>query len=115
VTPRLIAAVISLPCLVFIADIIGVMGGYIVSVYKLGFNSSNYIIKTIEYLEMMDVISGLVKAAIFGFIIAIISSYHGYHSQKGAKGVGGATTSAVVTSSIYILISNYILTELFFN
>ena len=115
VAPRVLAAVITLPLLVLIGDIIGVMGGYLVSTTKLGFNSSNYIINTVQYLESMDVISGLVKAAAFGFIISIMSCYHGYYSDKGAKGVGNATTSAVVSSSILILISNYLITELFFS
>ncbi len=115
VTPRVIAAVLTLPCLVLVGDIIGVMGGYLVSVYKLDFNSTNYIINTLEYLEAADVISGLVKAAVFGFIISIMSCYHGYYSDKGAKGVGFATTSAVVSSSILILISNYLITEIFFS
>ncbi|MDP4708958.1 MAG: ABC transporter permease [Rickettsiaceae bacterium] len=115
VAPRVIAAVITLPCLVLIGDIIGVMGGYLVSTYKLGFNSTSYIINTAEYLESIDVISGLVKAAVFGFIISIMSCYHGYYSDKGAKGVGSATTAAVVSSSIMILISNYLITEIFFS
>lgn len=115
VFPRVVAAVIMLPCLVLIGDIIGVMGGYLVSVYKLGFNSSNYIINTFKYLEGIDVISGLVKAAAFGFIISIMSCYSGYYSSKGAKGVGNATTIAVVNSSIFILLSNYLITELFFS
>ena len=115
VCPRVIAAVISMPCLVLIGDIIGVMGGYLVSTYKLDFNSTSYIISTVEYLESIDVVSGLVKSAIFGFIIAIMSCYHGYYSGKGARGVGAATTAAVVSSSILILISNYLLTEIFFS
>jgi phospholipid/cholesterol/gamma-HCH transport system permease protein len=114
VVPRVLAAVIMLPCLVLIGDIIGVMGGYLVSIYKLNFNSSNYIINSFKYLEMIDVVSGLVKATAFGFIIAIMSCYSGYYSDKGAKGVGRATTSAVVNSSILILLSNYLITELFF-
>ncbi len=115
VVPRVIASVISLPCLVFVGNIIGVMGGYLVSVYKLDFNSTNYIISTVEYLEFIDILSGLVKAAIFGFIIAVMSCYHGYYSDKGARGVGLATTNAVVSSSILILFSNYLITELFFS
>ncbi len=115
VTPRVLAAVITLPCLVLIGDIIGVMGGYLISTNKLGFNSTTYIINTIEYLETMDVVSGLVKAAVFGFIISVMSCYHGYYSDKGARGVGAATTSAVVSSSILILISNYFITEIFFH
>jgi phospholipid/cholesterol/gamma-HCH transport system permease protein len=115
VVPRVLAAVITLPCLVLIGDIIGVMGGYLVSTGKLGFNSTQYLINTATYLESIDVISGLVKAAVFGFIIASISCYTGYYSDKGAKGVGSATTAAVVNSSIMILINNYLITELFFN
>jgi len=115
VVPRVLAAVITLPCLVLVGDIIGVMGGYLVSTHKLGFNGTNYILNTVEYLESIDVISGLVKAAVFGFIIAMMSCYHGYYSGKGAKGVGSATTAAVVSSSIMILISNYLITELFFS
>jgi len=115
VAPRVIAAVITLPCLVLIGDIIGVMGGYLVSTYKLGFNSTSYIINTVEYLKAIDVISGLVKAAAFGFIISVMSCYHGYYSGKGARGVGSATTAAVVSSSIMILISNYLITEIFFS
>jgi len=114
VIPRVIAAVIMLPCLVLIGDIIGVMGGYLVSVQKLGFNSSNYLTSTFKYLESIDVISGLVKAGAFGLIISVVSCYNGYHSDKGAKGVGSATTKAVVMSSIFILLSNYLITELFF-
>ena len=115
VVPRVLAAIISMPCLVLIGDIIGVMGGYLVSVNKLGFNSVIYIINTIEYLESIDVISGLVKAAVFGFIISMMSCYHGYYSDKGAKGVGAATTKAVVSSSILILITNYLITQIFFS
>jgi phospholipid/cholesterol/gamma-HCH transport system permease protein len=115
VVPRVVAAVVTLPLLVLIGDIIGVMGGYLVSIHKLGFNSNSYIINTVEYLEFMDIISGLVKAAAFGFIISVMSCYHGYYSGKGAKGVGNATTYAVVNSSILILISNYLITEIFFS
>lgn len=114
VSPRILAAAITLPCLVLIGDIIGVMGGYIVSVKKLDFNSANYIINTFKHLERIDVVSGLVKAFVFGIIISTVSCYCGYYSDKGAKGVGSATTKAVVNSSIMILLSNYVVTELFF-
>lgn len=115
VSPRVLAAAVTLPCLVFIGDIIGVMGGYMVSVHKLDFNSANYIISTLKYLETIDVMSGLVKAFVFGIIISTVSCYSGYNSDKGAKGVGNATTMAVVNSSILILLSNYLITELFFS
>jgi phospholipid/cholesterol/gamma-HCH transport system permease protein len=115
VTPRLIACVLMLPCLVLIGDVIGVMGGYLVSVYKLEFNSSYYILNTFANLKSIDVVSGMVKAAVFGLIISIIGCYSGYNAEKGAQGVGKATTSAVVNSSILILLSNYCLTQLFFS
>ncbi len=114
VVPRLIAGLLMLPVLVLIADIIGVAGGYVVGVYKLGFNPATYINNTYDAMEALDVISGLVKAAAFGFIIALMGCYNGYHSKGGAQGVGAATTNAVVSSSIAILIVNYVITEMFF-
>lgn len=112
--PRLLAGVLMLPILVLIADIIGVFGGYLVSVHELDFNPATYLINTFDYLEAKDVISGLVKASVFGFIITLMGCYHGYHSRGGAQGVGTATTQAVVSASILILLFNYILTALFF-
>ncbi len=114
VAPRLIAGLFMFPVLVLIADVIGVFGGYIVAVYKLGFNASNYIQRTYEFLEAEDVVSGLVKAAAFGFIVTLMGCYHGYNSKGGAQGVGAATTNAVVSASILILSVDYILTEIFF-
>ena len=103
-----------MPCLVFFADIVGVLGGYLASVHKLGFNPVSYLKNTFDFLEPIDVTSGLVKAAVFGFIIALMGCYHGYRSRGGAQGVGTATTNAVVSASILILTSNYVVTELFF-
>src|SRR5579863_6947679 len=114
IAPRLTAGLLMLPVLVLIADIIGVFGGYIVGTYKLGFNAASYLTQTETYLERMDVISGLVKAGAFGFIVALMGCYHGYHSRGGAEGVGQATTHAVVSASILILLSNYMLTAAFF-
>lgn len=114
VAPRLIAGVLMLPLLVVIADIIGVFGGYLVAVYKLGFNPSLYIQNSWDFLEVQDVVSGLAKAAVFGFIITLMGCYFGYHSRGGAQGVGQATTNAVVSAAILILCFDYILTEIFF-
>ena len=114
IVPRLWAGVIMLPLLVLAADAIGVFGGYLVATYKLGFNSANYIHKTFTYLKAEDVNSGLIKAAVFGFIIALCGCYSGYTSKGGAQGVGIATTSAVVSASILILICNYLLTAILF-
>ena len=114
IAPRLIAGVTMLPLLVLVGDVIGVFGGYLVSVYKLGFNPGIYIQRTLDILQTQDVVSGLTKAAVFGFIIALMGCYHGYNSRGGAQGVGIATTNAVVSAAILILIFNYIITELFF-
>jgi phospholipid/cholesterol/gamma-HCH transport system permease protein len=115
VAPRLIAGLTMLPLLVLVADIIGVFGGFLIGVYRLDFNPAAYIGRTWEYLEPMDVISGLVKAGVFGFVIALMGCYHGYQSRGGAQGVGAATTNAVVSSSILILVFNYLITGLFFS
>jgi len=114
VAPRLLAGLVMVPFLVLTADIIGVFGGYIVGVYKLGFNSSTYIARTWEYLEPLDVISGLTKASVNGFVISLMGCYHGYYSKGGAQGVGAATTNSVVSAAILILIFNYIITALYF-
>jgi len=114
VLPRLLAGVITLPILVLVADIIGVFGGYLVGVYRLGFNPEAYLNRTHQYLQTMDVVSGLVKAAAFGFIIALMGCYHGYYSRGGAQGVGQATTYAVVSASVLILVFNYLITASFF-
>jgi phospholipid/cholesterol/gamma-HCH transport system permease protein len=114
VLPRLVAGLVTLPLLVVVADIVGVFGGYLVATYKLNFNPVTYLTQTERYLETMDVVSGLVKAAVFGFIVALMGCYHGYHSRGGAEGVGQATTYAVVSASILILLFNYFLTQAFF-
>ena len=114
VAPRVLAGITVLPLLVLIGDVIGIFGGFIIAVYKLGFNPANYINSTINGLESLDIVTGVVKACVFGFIIAIMGCYNGYKSRGGAQGVGEATTNAVVSASILILIFNYIITELFF-
>ena len=81
---------------------------------KLGFTAEAYLRATIDILQTNDVVAGLVKACVFGFLIALMGCYHGYNSRGGAQGVGAATTSAVVTASILILAFDYVLTELFF-
>jgi phospholipid/cholesterol/gamma-HCH transport system permease protein len=114
VLPRLLAGIITLPMLVVVADIIGVFGGYLVGIYRLGFNPQAYLNGTWQHLETTDVVSGLVKAAVFGFIIALMGCYHGYYSRGGAQGVGQATTYAVVSASILILVVDYLITAAFF-
>lgn len=115
IAPRLIAGTLMLPILVLIGDVIGVFGGYIVSIYTLGFSEGSYLTQTWDVLERMDVISGLIKASMFGLLVTLMGCYHGYNSGRGAQGVGQATTYAVVSASILILIFNFMLTKIFFS
>ncbi|WP_319824170.1 ABC transporter permease [Thalassovita sp.] len=113
--PRVLAATIAVPVLVAVGDAIGIMGGYLVGISRLGFNASAYLANTVDFLETFDVVSGLIKGAVFGFIVALIGCYYGMNSGRGAQGVGRATKSAVVTASVLIFAANYILTEVFFS
>ena len=114
VTPRLLAGTLALPLLVVVADILGVMGGWLIGTQQLGFASGAYLKSTFDFLQMADVVSGLIKAAVFGFIITLMGCWAGYRSGGGAQGVGRATTSAVVASSILILALDYVLTAVLF-
>ena len=114
VAPRILSGLITLPLLVLVADIIAIFGGFLVGTYQLDFNPANFIHAVWEALKTKDVVSGLIKAAVFGLVITILGCYHGYHSKGGAQGVGQATTNAVVSASILILILDYVITALFF-
>ncbi|HKL06852.1 MAG TPA: ABC transporter permease [Roseovarius sp.] len=113
--PRVLAATLAVPVLVGVGDILGIMGGFLVGVGRLDFGAGTYLHNTIDFLEAWDVISGLIKGAVFGFIVALMGCYYGMQSGRGAQGVGRATKSAVVAASVLILASNYLLTELFFS
>jgi len=113
VAPRLLAAVLMLPLLTAVADTIGVAGGWLVATRVLEFNPTVYIRNTMNFLENWDIVSGLIKAAVFGFIVALMGCYHGYNAKGGARGVGRATTHAVVSSAILIFASDYLLTTFF--
>ena len=115
IIPRILAGLISLPFLVFIGDIIGVLGGYLICTQVLNFNPTVYLQNTFNFVQFLDVFSGLVKACVFGFIITFMGCYHGFNTKGGAQGVGMSTTYSVVSSSILILLTNYILTSLFFD
>ncbi len=113
--PRVLAATLAVPLLVGVGDAIGIMGGFIVGVNRLGFNAAAYLKNTADYLQPWDVGSGMVKGAVFGFLVALMGCYHGMNSGRGAQGVGRATKAAVVAASVLILAANYLLTELFFS
>ncbi|GEQ96846.1 ABC transporter permease [Iodidimonas gelatinilytica] len=110
VVPRLLAGLVTLPLLVIVANTIGVFGGFLVATQRLGFNPGNYLVATMNFLETTDIVSSLVKAGVFGLIISLMGCYHGYHSSGGAQGVGRATTNAVVSAFILILLANLIIT-----
>ena len=114
IVPRFLASLIIMPILTVFAEAVGMLGGYAVSVYLLGSNPTIYIRRTYDYLDLEDIYIGLLKACVFGMIIAIIGCYQGFNAQGGAEGVGKATTRAVVMSSLLILIANYFITALFF-
>ncbi|MEK7313497.1 MAG: ABC transporter permease [Deltaproteobacteria bacterium] len=114
VVPRLVAGITMLPVLAVVTDFVGVLGGYFVGVKLLGINSGVYIGRTVDYVNVDDIFYGLVKSAVFGLIIALVSSYQGYNTSGGAEGVGRAATKAVVLSCVMILIFDYILTAIMF-
>ncbi len=113
IAPRLAAAILMLPLLTLTADIIGISGGWLVATKTLGFNATVYIRNTWDFLQTWDVVSGLIKAAVFGFIVALMGCYHGFNASGGARGVGRATTHAVVSAAILIFAADYLLTTLF--
>ncbi|NOZ24507.1 MAG: ABC transporter permease [Nitrospirae bacterium] len=114
VVPRFISGVLMLPALAIVTDIVGIIGGFVVSVGLFGANSVSYWNKTWDYLELDDIYSGLIKASFFGASIALISCYKGFYTEGGAEGVGKATTGAVVLSSMTILVSDYFLSAWLF-
>lgn len=113
--PRVLAALIVVPVLVGVGDIIGIYGGFIVGTQQLGFNSATYIKNTVDFLEFADIISSLIKGCAFGGIAATMGCYFGMNSGRGAQGVGEATKSSVQAAAVLILAANFILTSVFFS
>jgi len=113
--PRVLAGAIVLPFLVLFTMIFGIIGGYIVCVYALGLSPEDYTSAIESYVEISDIIGGLVKSSIFGLILTWVGTYKGYRTHGGARGVGEATTQSVVMASIMILIANYFLTKILEN
>lgn len=113
ISPRILATTLMMPFIVLVADIIGILGGWVVAVFALEFEGATYIRNIDNFLTAEDIGTGLIKAGVFGFLIAVMGCYYGFKSRGGAQGVGGATRSAVVASAVAILASNYIMTSLF--
>ncbi len=114
IVPRFISGALMLPALAIVTDIVGIIGGFVISVGLFGANSVSYWNRTWDYLELDDIYSGLIKASFFGAAISLISCYKGFYTEGGAEGVGKATTGAVVLSSMTILISDYFLSAWLF-
>jgi len=114
VVPRVWASTIMLPLLVVLGKGVGIFGGYLVSVVLMGANPVSYIDRTFQFMDLNDFLSGVIKAAVFGMLLATIGCQQGFYTTGGAEGVGKATTSAVVVASIAILISDFFLTKLLF-
>jgi phospholipid/cholesterol/gamma-HCH transport system permease protein len=112
--PRVWATVIMLPLLIVIADAVGIGGGYLISVIYFGANPVTYVENSFRFMDWDDVTSGLIKAAVFGLIVAVVGCQKGYYTRGGAEGVGRATTRAVVLASIAILISDFFLTKILY-
>jgi phospholipid/cholesterol/gamma-HCH transport system permease protein len=114
IVPRLLASMIVVPILTVFADLMGILGGLLISVYLLDANPTTYTKRTYDFLDLDDIYIGLFKALVFGMIIAAIGCYQGFTTRGGAEGVGRSTTKAVVMASLLILVANYFVTALFF-
>ncbi|HGG06630.1 MAG TPA: ABC transporter permease [Aliiroseovarius sp.] len=112
--PRVLAALLVVPALVGVGDIIGIYGGFLVGTGSLGFAPGTYIQNTWDFLTRADMVSSLIKGAAFGFIAATMGCYHGMRSGRGAQGVGAATKTSVEAAAVLILAANFLLTNLFF-
>ena len=114
VVPRLVAGFFMLFFLTIYADCIGMLGGFFVSVFKLGISSHQYLKRSIDILMIKDIMTGLVKAFVFGAVISIVGCYFGFQTEGGAAGVGRATTMAVVTALIWIIALDCFFTAVFY-
>jgi phospholipid/cholesterol/gamma-HCH transport system permease protein len=112
VTPRMVATVLMLPLLTAMADFSGLIGGFIVSSFTLRLGAVAFWTRAIKVLVFSDLMQGLSKPLIFGFILSTVGCYHGLRVRGGTQGVGRATTSAVVSSSVFILVTNFFLTKI---
>lgn len=111
VSPRLLGALLSVPLLTAIFDVVGIAGGYLVGVKLLGVNAGDFFGQMEASVELRDVTNGLIKSVAFGLVIAWVCTFKGYYTGRGAEGVSQATTSAVVLSSVLILVGDYVLTS----
>lgn len=112
--PRVLAGVVTLPLLTLVSDGVAIAGGRLVAVHLLGANPRQYTLSTFRNLELLDLTSGLIKAAVFGLIFSLIACVEGYHATGGSEGVGRASTRAVVSASVSVVVSDFFLSRLMF-
>jgi len=114
VVPRVVASVVMLPMLVMISNVVAIFGGYVVSVTSIGVSTHTYVQALQDFFYVKDLMSGIIKAVFFGAIIGWMGCYHGFRTEGGAEGVGIATTRAVVSACVLVLISDYVLANVLF-
>lgn len=114
VVPKFLAMMLMQPCLTMIADIVGILGGFLASTLNLGLNAHQYYTYTVDFLVMKDILTGLIKSVAFGIIIALVGCHYGFSVTGGAEGVGKATTTAVVRSVTFIIIADLAFTLFFY-
>jgi phospholipid/cholesterol/gamma-HCH transport system permease protein len=113
VVPRISACLMMLPLLVVLGNLVGIMGGWVVSTHVLGISSHQYMVSALDAIGSEDQLMTLVKAAVFGLLVGLMGTYHGFNTSGGAAGVGRATTQAVVFAAVAILVSDYFITAMF--
>jgi len=111
VVPRIIAGVLMFPLLTIVTDFVGVVGGYVIGVHLLGINPGVYVGRTIDFVQVSDIMTGLYKSTVFGLITTMVACFNGFYTTGGAEGVGRAATASVVTASVMILVSDYIMSS----
>jgi len=112
VVPRTVASIVVFPLLTAMANVVGIIGSYIVAVLMMNVDPGAFFDQLYWFVNPTDVYSGLIKAAVMGFMMVVICSFYGFYSERGAKGVGEAATRAVVTASVGILVADYIMADL---
>ncbi len=113
IVPRILATIIAMPFLVMFFDLVANLGAYLLSVHALGINPTAYMRTIYQYSELTDFMQGFVKGGVFGLVVASVGTYVGFHAKGGARGVGLATTQAVVLASVALFLTNYFLSSLF--
>lgn len=114
IVPKVLACMIMFPILIILSNGIGIIGGYCTAVYQLDIDSTTYLNSVFSLISFKDIFVGIFKSFIFGIVISIIACYCGFNTKEGAIGIGKSITSAVINSGILIVITNYLISYIFF-